>query len=75
MPSDGPGPWVSETTLYWNTVGQRNHMHERQPGGAGGVSAFKQAIVQFALVTTRTVRLPFFLGAREKGYHGNTSNP
>lgn len=73
MPRGEPGPWIREATLYWNAGGQRNHVREKQMGvGVGGVFAFKQAI---ALVTTRTVRTPFFLGAREKGYHGNPSNP
>lgn len=45
------------------------------PVGLGVSLLSSKPSFQFALVTTRTVQLPFFLGAREKGYHGNTSNP
>lgn len=76
MPSDEPGPRL-EKPPWTRTLVDRaiTCMRNRQEVGGGVVSAFKQAIAPISLVTTGTVQTPFFLGAREKGYHGNLSNP
>lgn len=64
--SDEPGPRL----VHRGIMGMRSSLVEV------GVSLLSsKPSFQFALVTTRTVWTPFFLGAREKGYHGNPSNP
>lgn len=57
------------------TLVDRGVMCREADGGRGVRLLSSKPPFQFVLVTTGTVRTPFFLGAREKGCHGNLSNP